>query len=98
MLLVGIGQVWATDYELMLTLDLASHAATGTTSTGLNNTTLLTFLQTAAPATTDITAASLSGNVYNGKGSGGGDCPQQSLKIGKASGGGSITFTIASTI
>lgn len=97
MLLVGIGQVWATDYELMLTLDLASHAATGTTSTGLTNTTLLTFLQTAAPATTDITAASLTGNVYNGKGSGGGDCPQQSLKIGKASGGGSITFTIASS-
>lgn len=99
MSLLSLGQVWATDYELMLTLDVASGAPGGTTSTAFtDDATLLSYLQAAAPASTDITAASkVSGDVYKGKGSGGGDIPQACLKLGKASGPGSISFTIAST-
>ncbi len=89
--------MWATEYELMLTLDVTTGAPGGSTSTALNDATLLEYLQNAASATTDITAASKTGDVYKGKGSGGGSIPQACLKIGKASGGGSIEFTIAST-
>ena len=96
--LLGSLNVWgATEYELMLTLDVASGAPSGSTSTALTDATLLEYLQDAAPASTDITSASKSGDVYKGKGSGGGSIPQACLKIGKASGGGSIEFTIAST-
>ena len=92
------GAMWGTDYELMLTLDVAKNAPSGSTSTGLTDETLLSYLQGAAPKTTDITAASkTSGDVYKGKGSGGSGIPQACLKIGKASGGGAISFTIAST-
>jgi hypothetical protein len=97
MAVLSIGQVWATDYELMLTLDVTQGAPSGSTSTGLTNETLLSYLQGAAPATTDIISASLTGNVYKGKGSGGAGVPQECLKIGKASGAGSITFAIANT-
>lgn len=93
----SIGQMWATEYELMLTLDVTSGAPSGSTSTALTDETLLSYLQGAAPAATDITEASKTGDVYKGKGSGGAGIPQECLKIGKASGAGSITFTIAST-
>jgi len=97
MAVLSIGQMWATDYELMLTLDVTQGAPSGSTSTGLTDETLLSYLQGAAPATTDIISASLTGNVYKGKGSGGVGVPQECLKIGKASGAGSITFAIANT-
>ena len=97
MTVLSIGQMWGADYELMLTLDVTKGAPTGSTSTGLSDATLLSYLQGAAPATTDITSASLTGNVYKGKGSGGAGIPQACLKVGKASGAGSITFAIANT-
>ena len=97
-LIVGSENVWADD---VLTLDCATPAPTGTTSTALSNTTdVATFLNSAAglsSAENKITCSAKSGDVYKGKGSGGGDIPQQCLKVGKASGGGSFTFTIPST-
>ena len=97
-LIVGSSSVWADD---VLTLDCATPAPTGTTSTALSNTTdVATFLNSAAglsSAENKITCSAKSGDVYKGKGSGGGDIPQQCLKVGKASGGGSFTFTIPST-
>ncbi len=85
----------ATD---VLTLDCATPAPTGSTSTALSSTSdVATFLNAAAglsSATNKITCSDKTGDVYKGKGSGGGNIPQQCLKIGKASGPGSITFTI----
>ena len=94
------GEMWgqtrtATD---VLTLDCATPAPTGSTSTALSSTSdVATFLNAAAglsSATNKITCSNKTGDVYKGKGSGGGNIPQQCLKIGKASGPGSITFTI----
>ena len=96
-LVAGSSSVWGAD---ILTLDCASNAATGTTSTQLDESAIATFLNTAAglsSATNKITCSEKTGDVYNGKGSGGGDIPQQSLKVGKASGGGGFTFTIPET-
>lgn len=85
----------------VLTLDCATPAPTGTTSTALSSTSdVATFLNSAAglsSAANKITSSAKSGDVYKGKGNGGGDIPQQCLKIGKASGGGGFTFTIPST-
>ena len=87
---------WA-DYTTVLTLDCASPAPTGS-STALSNTSdVATFLNSSAglsSAENKITCSSKSGDVYKGKGSGGDGIPQQCLKVGKASGGGSFTFTI----
>lgn len=92
------GQMRATT---ILTLDCVTPAPTGSTSTALSNTSAIaTFLNSAAglsSAQDTITCSAKSGDVYKGKGSGGGDIPQQCLKVGKASGGGSFTFTIPDT-
>ena len=84
--------------QTVLTLDCATPAPTGSTSTALSNTSdIATFLNSAAGLSSKITCSAKSGDVYKGKGSGGGEIPQQCLKVGKASGGGSFTFTIPNT-
>lgn len=94
-LIVGSGTMWAGD---VLTLDCATPAPTGSTSTALSSTSdVATFLNSAAglsSAENKITCSNKTGDIYKGKGSGGGNIPQQCLKVGKASGGGSFTFTI----
>ena len=85
---------WGKD---VLTLDCATPAPTGTTSTTLSTSDIATFLNSAAGLTNKITCSSKTGDVYKGKGSGGGNIPQGCLKIGKASGGGGFTFTIPDT-
>ena len=85
---------WGED---VLTLDCATPAPTGTTSTTLSTSEIATFLNSAAGLTNKITCSSKTGDVYKGKGNGGGNIPQGCLKIGKASGGGGFTFTIPDT-
>ena len=89
---VGWGQ------EEILSLDCAAPVPTGTTSTALSSTDdVAVFLNEAASLSSDqnkITCSSKTGDVYKGKGSGGGDIPQKCLKVGKASGGGAFTFII----
>ena len=58
---------------------------------------MATFLNSAAGLEDKITCSSKTGDVYKGKGSGGGSIPQQCLKVGKASGGGGFTFAIPET-
>ena len=96
-LIAGMSSAWGED---ILTLDCATPAPTGSTSTSMDATAIATFLNDAAglsSATNKIACSASSGNVYKGKGSGGGNIPQQCLKVGKASGGGSFTFTIPDT-
>lgn len=98
LLLLGGGifnETWAD--TTLLTLDCATPAPTGSTSTTMTAPAIATFLNSAAGLTSQITCSAKTGDVYKGKGSGGGDIPQQCLKIGKASGGGSFTFTIPNT-
>ena len=93
---VGVGSVLGAEYEEMLTLDVAKNAPTGSTSTQLTIDDIKSYLQNAAPNTSNIkSATNKTGDVYKGKGNGGDGIPQQCLKIGKASGPGSFTFTIA---
>ena len=93
---VGVGSVLGAEYEEMLTLDVAKNAPTGSTSTQLTINEIESYLQNAAPNTSNIKSASdKTGDVYKGKGNGGEGIPQQCLKIGKASGPGGFTFTIA---
>jgi len=97
-LIAGSSSVWADD--VILTLDCATPAPTGSTSTSLDATAIATFLNSAAGLSTEenkITCSIKTGDVYSGKGSGGGSIPQQSLKVGKASAGGGFTFTIPNT-
>ena len=98
-LVAGSSSVWAD--ENILTLDCATPAPTGSTSTALSGASdIATFLNSAAglsEAANKITCSAKTGDVYKGKGSGGGDIPQQCLKVGKASGGGGFTFTIPNT-
>lgn len=96
-LIAGSSSVWADD--IVLTLDCATPAATSG-STAIDATAIATFLNSAAglsEAANKITCSEKTGDVYNGKGSGGGSIPQQCLKVGKASGGGGFTFTIPDT-
>lgn len=97
LLTVSIGSAWGGNYELYLTLNVTNGAPTGSTSTALTDETTLSYLQGACPIESAdyIQSASKTGDVYKGKGSGGGNIPQACLKIGKASGAGSITFTLA---
>ncbi len=100
-MIVGVSSAWGTDYNTVLTLDCATPAPTSSTSTAFSNTSdIATFLNSAAglsSAENKITCSAKGGDVYKGKGSGGGDIPQQCLKVGKASGPGSFTFTIPNT-
>ena len=92
--LVAGTSAWADD--VILTLNCAT-AASASGSTAMDATAIATFLNSAAglsEAANKITCSEKTGDVYNGKGSGGGDIPQQCLKVGKASGGGGFTFTI----
>ena len=93
-LLLSIGNAWATD---VLTLDCATPAAESSSTAFSSTSDLATFLNSAAGLSTaenKIACSAKGGDVYNGKGSGGGNIPQKCLKIGKASGPGSFTFTI----
>ena len=93
---IGVGSVLGAEYEEMLTLDVAKNAPTGSTSTSLTINDIKSYLQNAAPNTSNIkSATNKTGDVYKGKGSGGDGIPQKCLKIGKASGSGGFTFTIA---
>ena len=96
----GVSSAWGQT-ETVLTLDCATPAPTGSTSTQLTAASdVATFLNSAAGLSSPgnlITCSSKTGDVYKGKGSGGGDIPQQCLKVGKASGGGGFTFTIPNT-
>ena len=98
-LITGSTSAWADD--VILSLDCETPAPTGTTSTALSAAAdVAVFLNSAAglsSAENKITCSAKGGDVYKGKGSGGGDIPQQCLKVGKASGGGSFTFTIPTT-
>ncbi len=95
LLFTGVGIAWADTESTILTLDFSSTAAaSGTTS--LTTTTAETLLNSAAGLESGITCSAIN-TVYNGKGQGGGSIPQECLKVGKASGAGSITFTIPST-
>lgn len=96
-LVAGSSNVWADD---ILTLNCASAAASSGSTSFSSTSDVATFLNSAAglsSAEKKITCSGKTGDVYNGKGSGGGDIPQQCLKVGKASGGGGITFTIPDT-
>ena len=87
-------EVNATDYTKIATFDFANHAAASGT-TGLTNDTIKSLLNTSSDVSNIVTSVTnKTGDVYNGKGSGGGSIPQKTLKIGKASGGGAFTFTI----
>lgn len=89
---------WGQTRTDILTLDCATPAPTGSTTTELSTTSeVATFLNSAAGLSGKITCSGLSGKVYKGKGSGGGSIPQQCLKVGTASGSGSFTFTIPNT-
>ena len=81
-------------YEVIATFDFSSTAPSGSTSTALTDSTLLDTLNDSSSVSSLVSSASKSGDVYIGKGSGGSGIPQATLKIGKAGGGGSITFTI----
>ena len=101
MTLFSVGQVWAVDYELVYTLNCASASSNGSQQAyGVSSTTVMTgsgvkaFLNAAAGTTLVSTDATVSGSVYWTKGQGGGDIPADVLKLGKASGPGSISFTI----
>lgn len=97
LLTLGATSAWGAEYEEMLVLDVAKNAPTGNTTTAMDADAILSYLENASEtgeneikSVTDVT-----GNVYKGKGTGGDGIPQQCLKIGKASGSGSFTFTIA---
>lgn len=100
--LLGSLNVWGeTEYELVYTLDCASASTNGTQQKyGVNNTTVMqgsgvkAFLNEAAGSTLISADATVTGSVYWAKGSGGGDIPNAVLKLGKSSGGGTISFTI----
>ena len=100
-LVVGTGTSWATDtYTSVLTLDCASPAPTSSFSTLSETSDVATFLNSAAGLTNaqnKISCSAKAGDVYSGKGTGGDGIPQQCLKVGKASGGGSFTFSIPDT-
>lgn len=87
--------VFATDYTEIATFDFSSTTPDGSTSTSLTNDTIKTLLNNSSSVSNLVTSVTnKSGDVYSGKGSGGGSIPQHTLKIGKASGGGAFTFTI----
>ncbi len=91
----SVSDAWGVDYEKMLTLDLAS-ASDGVNTEITKDSDLKTFLQSATPASTDITSATIDGGkIYDAKGDGGTGIPAKVLKIGTASGPGSFSFTIA---
>lgn len=100
--LLGSLNVWGeTEYELVYTLDCASASTNGTQQKyGVNNTTVMqgsgvkAFLNEAAGSTLISADATVTGSVYWAKGSGGGAIPNAVLKLGKSSGGGTISFTI----
>ena len=100
--LLGSLNVWGTEYELVYSLNCATASANGSQSAyGVNSTTVMAgsgvkaFLNAAAGSTLVSNDATVSGSVYWAKGSGGPTgTPDNVLKVGKASGGGSISFTI----
>lgn len=86
------------DYEEIATFDFSSSTPSGSTSTALTNDTTKTLLNNSSSVANLVSSVTgLSGNVYSGKGSGGTGIPQNVLKVGKASGGGSFTMAISGT-
>ena len=103
-LMLGSLSVWGAEYELVYTLDCASASTNGTQQKyGVNNTTAMqgngvkAFLNEAAGSTLISADATVTGSVYWAKGNGGGTIPTNVLKLGKASEGGTISFTIGGT-
>ena len=100
--LLGSLNMWGTEYELVYSLNCATASANGSQSAyGVNSTTVMAgsgvkaFLNAAAGSTLVSNDATVSGSVYWAKGSGGPTgTPDNVLKVGKASGDGSISFTI----
>ena len=95
---------WGQTYEEVLTLDCATASQNGSQELyGTNSTTVMnasgvtTFLRVAAGEDDNIVVqdqTSVSGSVYWAKGQGGTGIPDDVLKLGKASGPGSISFTL----
>lgn len=91
-------------YALAYTLDCASASTNGSsTKYGVSNTAVMdgagvkAFLNEAAGSTLVSSNATVTGSVYWAKGNGGAGIPSNVLKVGKASDGGSISFTIGGT-
>ena len=95
LLLTVSTSAWAETESTILTLDFSS-VANASTSNSLTTETAATFLNSAAGLESGITCSAIN-TVYDGKGQGGDGIPQKCLKVGKAKGPGSITFTIPSS-
>ena len=88
-------EVSATDYTKIATFDFDCDETPSNTSTGLSAASdVQTYLNACSDGLT-VTVSAKSGNLYKGKGSGGGSIPQKVFKMGKASGGGAFTFTVS---
>lgn len=86
---------YATDYDAIATFDFdCSATPSGTTSTALSAASDVQDYLNACTSDVSVTVSAKSGDIYKGKGSGGGDIPQAVFKVGKATGSGSFTFTI----
>ena len=103
MLALGVGNAWGAEYELIATLDCAKASSEGTSALYGNSTTSMSadkvkaYINAAAGKTLISSNPTISGSIYWSKGSGGGEIPNNVLKLGKASGPGSVTFTINGT-
>lgn len=92
-------ELHAVEYQEIATFDFSETAASGSTSTQLTNDTIKTLLNNSTSDSTLVSSVTnKSGDVYSGKGSGAEGIPQQILKVGKASGGGSFTFTVKDAV
>ena len=96
------GNAWGTEYELIKELDCATASENGSNlDLSVNSTTVMVaadvkkFIDAAAGSSFVSGDATVSESVYWAKGQGGDGIPDDVLKVGKASGGGSIGFTIS---
>ena len=103
MLALGIGNAWGAEYELIATLDCAKASSEGTSALYGSSTSSMSadkvkaYINAAAGKTLISSDPTISGSIYWSKGNGGGDIPNNVFKLGKASGPGSVKFTIDGT-
>ena len=103
MLALGVGNAWGAEYELIATLDCAKASSEGTTALYGSSTSSMSadkvkaYINAAAGKTLISSNPTISGSIYWRKGSGGGEIPDNVFKLGKASGPGSVQFTIDGT-
>ena len=103
LLTLGIGSVWGAEYELIATLDCAKASSEGTSALYGSSTNSMStdkvkaYINAAAGKTLISSNPTISGSLYWSKGSGGGEIPNNVFKLGKASGPGSVKFTIDGT-